>query len=107
MLGVLNFACTVIPAGRSFLRRMFTLLHAVQDPNRFIRLNADFRSDLAWWLAFSQRWNGVSFLQLSGVAEPTVVFFIDASGSWGCGAVWDTKWLQRQWPAQWEIGQSW
>ena len=102
LLGVLNFACTVIPSGRSFLRRMFTLLHTVRGPNRFIRLNADFRSDLAWWIAFTRNWNGISFLQLSGIAEPTAVFFTDASGSWGCGAVWDTKWLQGQWPSQWE-----
>ena len=62
LLGVLNFACTVLPSGRSFLRRMFSLLHSSKDPNRFLRLNAEFRSDLAWWLAFASRWNGISFL---------------------------------------------
>ena len=101
LLGVLNFACTVLPAGRSFLRRMFTLLHTVRDPNRFIRLNAEFRSDLAWWIAFTRAWNGISFLRLSGLAEPTVVFYTDASGAWGCGAIWDTMWFQGQWPSGW------
>ena len=24
----------------------------------------------------------------------------DASGSWGCGAYWDEKWFNLQWPAQ-------
>ena len=45
------------------MRRMFTLLHKSSDPNCFLRLYAEFRSDLAWWLAFASSWNGVSFLQ--------------------------------------------
>ena len=100
LLGVLNFACTVLPSERCFMRRMFTLLHSSSDPNCILRLNAEFRSDLAWWLAFTSRWNGVS-LQLAGSAEPSVVFYIDASGSWGCGAIWGSHWLQGQWPLQW------
>ena len=58
------------------MRRMFTLLHSSSDPNRFLRLNAEFRSDLAWWLAFASSWNGVSFLQLSGSTEPSVGFIL-------------------------------
>jgi hypothetical protein len=27
--------------------------------------------------------------------------FSDASGSWGCGTVWGTLWLQCQWPQEW------
>lgn len=80
---------------------MFSLLHSSRDPNRFLRLNAEFRSDLAWWLTFASRWNGISFLQLSGSAEPSVVFYTDASGSWGCGAIWGSQWLQGQWPSEW------
>lgn len=91
LLGVLNFACTVIPSRRSFLRRKFALLHTVRHPNRFIRLNADFCSDLAWRIAFMRLWNGISFLHLSGPGEPSAVFFTDASGSWGCSAVWEPK----------------
>ena len=32
---------------------------------------------------------------------PTVTFASDASGSWGCGAVWQQAWLQRQWDREW------
>ena len=31
-----------------------------------------------------------------------MVFASDASGSWGCGAVWGEKWLQGAWPAGWD-----
>ena len=100
LLGILNFDCTVLPSGRPSCGE-WLLLHSTNDPNCFLRLNAVFRSDLAWWLAFSNRWNGVFFLQLSGSAEPSVVFYTDASGSWGCGAIWGSDWLQGQWPLQW------
>ena len=46
LLGVLDFSCTVLPSGRCFMRRMFTLLHSLSDPNRFLRLNAEFRFGL-------------------------------------------------------------
>ena len=76
LLGALNFACTVLPSGRCFMRQMFTLLHSSSDPKCFLRLNAEFRSDLAWWLAFASNWNGVSFMQLSGSTEPSVGFIL-------------------------------
>ena len=28
-------------------------------------------------------------------------FFTDASGSWGCGAVWGNKWIQCPWNSSW------
>lgn len=30
---------------------------------------------------------------------PTVIVISDASGSWGCGAYWETEWFQWQWPS--------
>ena len=99
LIGLLNHACKVVRSGRSFLRRMIDLLQGVPmhrlHPHP-IRLNREFRSDLAWWHLFVQEWNGVSFLppppQLA-VKEMAS----DASGSWGCGAWHETKWFQLQW----------
>ena len=47
-------------------------------------------------------WNGLSLMRL----QPTVLSFdasnqTDASGSWGCGAYFNGKWLQLQWSADW------
>lgn len=56
----------VVRLGRSFMRRMLDLLHAVHRPPSStvpIRLSQWFRSDLAWWQEFlPPLWNGVSFL---------------------------------------------
>ena len=55
LVGLLNHACKVVRPGRTFLRRMFDLLHAI-PMHRLrahpIRLNREFRSDLAWWRTF-------------------------------------------------------
>ena len=61
LIGHLNHACKVVRSGRSFLRRMLDLLHAVRPSQPVIRLNHGFRSDLAWWSTFITMWNGVSF----------------------------------------------
>ena len=99
LLGLLNHACRVVRAGRTFLRRMWDLLRSVQrEPNSPIpiRLNAGFRADLAWWNTFVHDWNGVSFLAPPAML-PQVVMTSDASGSWGCGAWHGNAWFQLQW----------
>ena len=99
LIGTLNHACKVVRAGRSFLRRMLDLLHAVPlDPMHPhpIRLNREFRSDLMWWCTFVARWNGISFLPPPSHL-PHLQMASDASGSWGCGAWYGMNWFQLQW----------
>ena len=99
LVGLLNHACKVVRAGRSFLRRMIDLIPSGQDRRRaqaLIRLNVGFRSDLAWWQAFCRSWNGISFLPTSSLL-PVQEMASDASGSWGCGAWHQDRWFQIQW----------
>ena len=99
LIGLLNHACKVVRSGRSFLRRMIDLLHAVHHPPNSkipIRLNAGFRSDLAWWSVFVSSWNGVSFLSPPAL-RPRLEMTSDASGSWGCGAWHQQSWFQVSW----------
>ena len=42
LIGMLNHACKVVRAGRTFLRRMIDLLHSRPHHNLLIRLNAGF-----------------------------------------------------------------
>ena len=53
LLGVLQYACTVIPAGRAFLRQIICLLSMTKQPHHHIRLNNAFHSDLEWWRVFA------------------------------------------------------
>ena len=98
LIGVLSHASKVVRSGRTFLRRMLDLLHGVPMHSlrpHPIRLNREFRSDLAWWQLFASEWNGVSFL--SAAHPPRHQLTSDASGSWGCGAWHDHHWFQLRW----------
>ena len=102
LLGKLNHACTVVPQGRIFLRRMYDLLSVAKKQHFFIRLNQGFRSDLVWWSVFLAKMNRISMWVLANSLQPSVVFSSDASGRVGCGAVWENEWIQGAWPIGWD-----
>lgn len=95
LIGYLHHATKVIRPGRSFLRRIIALISGCRQRHHHIRLNKEFKADIAWWLAFAGQWNGTSLL----IAQDSSVITLhsDASGSWGCGAWKTTDWFQIQW----------
>ena len=42
-------------------------------------------------------WNGVLMLYSSRPEHPDVSLWSNASGSWGCDAVWNNRWFQLSW----------
>lgn len=97
LVGKFQHACKVVASGRTFLRRMFELLSVAHQQHHHIRLSKGFKSDLVWWSTFLQAWNGTSYLASLCPTPPSVHVFTDASGLFGCGAVWGSEWLQLQW----------
>lgn len=91
LIGQLQHATTIIKPGRTFLRRMYDMLFLAKQPHHHIRLNANFKSDLAWWSLFLHSWNGSAM-------TPSAVVTSDASGGWGCEAYWHSLWFQLAWP---------
>ena len=53
LIGTLHHATKVIRPGRSFLRRIIALLSVGKRHHDHIRLNAEFKADIAWWLTFT------------------------------------------------------
>jgi len=101
-IGLLNHACKVVRTGRSFLRQMIDLLHAIQCPPSSkipIRLSRGFKVDLAWWQEFLEQWNGVSFLT-PPFTLLQVHLFSDALGSQGCVAYHRDAWFQVEWDSR-------
>ena len=45
------------------------------------------------------QWNGVGVIA-SGMPQEPLVFYTNASGGWGCGAVFRTACFQLQWPTE-------
>ena len=94
LIGVLSHASKVVRNSRVFLRRMIDLSTTMKEPDHFIRLNVEARSDIEWWFQFMRVWNGRAMLP-----PPTQPFTLvsDASGNWGCGAYWNLYWFQLPW----------
>ena len=99
LLGYLSHAATVTPQGRTFLRSLFSILPRTLQPHHHLRLNLCAQADLAWWNTFLQGWNGKSFFP---GAKTTLEVTSDASGSYGCGAIFCNTWFQASWPPSWE-----
>ncbi len=90
-IGYLSHAATVTSQGRTFLCSLFSILPRTLQPHHHLRLNLCARADLAWWNTFLQGWNGKSFFP---GAKTTLEVTSDASGSYGCGAIFCNTWFQ-------------
>ena len=102
LIGKLSHACKVVRPGKTFMRRMFELLSGTRRAHHHVRLNTAIRSDLCWWAAFMEGWNGASLVQEFGTRQASHECWTDASGRFGCGALWGTQWLQVEWPASYK-----
>ena len=102
MVGLLQHATKVIKPGRTFVARMYREAARLKNLSHFTRLTKDFHSDLRWWHLFMSTWNGVSFMDCSPqTPHANYQITTDASGSWGCGAVFETQWFQLAWSTEW------
>ena len=68
------------------MRVRWYLSTRAQSVEHWIRLNVEFRSDLAWWTLFVDRWNGVSMLSTSFVqVQPHIRVFTQGTSPGGNG----------------------
>lgn len=103
LVGLLNFACSVIRPGRAFLRRLIDLTVGVRMPNHYIRLNREVKEDLNLWLSFFSNFNGKSFfLEDIWLNSSSLYLFTDALGALGFGAIFGSHWCYGKWPSNWQ-----
>ena len=98
--GLLQFATRVVRPGRPFLRRLYALQEVGSHPMHHIRLNNAARADILWWHLFMEKWNGISMLWDTQRYSSDITVYSDASGSWGCWALWQQKWFNLPWSVQ-------
>ena len=98
LISLLQHATKVVAPGRTFVSRMYKAAARLKKLSHITRLTAGFRSDLRWWHLFVIRWNGISFFNSSA---PDYFISTDASGAWGCGAVFGRQWMQLAWSKEW------
>lgn len=80
--GLLAHCAMLVKGGRTFCRRLYSLLKATRNKKR-VRLAQVFRQDLLWWKSFLHVFNGTCHIYPPLL--PTKHFFTDASNS-GFGA---------------------
>lgn len=69
-------------------------------------LGSEVCSDILWWYSFMADWNGVSIIPQ--LRSPLSVVYFNASGSFGCGALFLSlgKWLQLPWKGRKETSKD-
>ena len=100
LIGLLNFTCSVVLPGRTFLRRLINVTVGVRRPTHLIRLTRDVKEDLKMWLQFLDHFNGKSFfLDFIWLSSRALNLYTDSSGSLGYGAIFGHKWFYGKWPS--------
>lgn len=101
LIGKLNFACRIIPAGRIFLRRLIDLSTSACLPHHHVTMNREAHRDITWWLQFLPTWNGRAIIpEPHWTKSPDLELFTDASGSLGYGIFYMGHWIFEPWPPQ-------
>ena len=100
-IGLLNFACYVVPPGRSFLRRLINLTKGIRRPHFKIRLNKEAKSDLKAWALFVDHFNGKGLIvQHKFETSQSLHMYTDASNL-GFGGFLGTHWFYHGWTDSW------
>lgn len=103
VIGLLNFACTVIIPGRVFLRRLINLTIGVKRPFHRVAITNEVRKDLLVWKQFLSTFNGKTmFLEEAWLPSNILQFFTDAAQSLGFGIIFGRQWAYGEWPDNWK-----
>ncbi|XP_053382340.1 uncharacterized protein LOC128549528 [Mercenaria mercenaria] len=100
LLGLLNFCCSVVLPGRSFMRRLSELTKKLKKTHHRISLTAESRRDIRAWLLFISHFNGKKLLlDFKWVTDKTLHLFTDAAGALGYGAIYSSHCFFGSWPS--------
>lgn len=99
LCGNLSFATRVIPAGRSFMFRLFQVAYSVEPYHHHVTITSAAKADLRMWQHFLQNWNGVSlFIDVHRSLAEDMDLYTDASGTIGYGGFFKGAWFYGPWP---------
>lgn len=72
--------------GRLYLIRILDTLRSLQRNHHRVKLSAEFRKDIRWWMRFINVFNGVSLIPTQLWSAPDRIFSTDARLT-GCGGM--------------------
>ncbi|XP_061187278.1 uncharacterized protein LOC133195456 isoform X1 [Saccostrea echinata] len=103
LIGVLNFACSVILPGRAFLRHCINVLMKVSENQSFITIDQECKQDMFLWLTFLEKYNGKTmFLDEKFLSSNILQLYTDAAQSKGFAGIYKTQWFYGSFPENWK-----
>jgi len=95
IVGKLNWAARVICGGRTFLRRIISLMNSLPRQSHHTRINAKARADFVWLADFICLFNGKTYF-IDETPLPVTVFSTDACSTGGAGHYYN-DWFYTNW----------
>ena len=99
LIGKLAFVCKCVRPGRLFLCRLLDTLRSLQRNHHRIKLSAEFRKDIHWWIRFISVYNGVSLIPTQTWSAPDSIFSTDACLT-GCGGMTTDEYFHVSFPSE-------
>ena len=98
LAGSLVFCLKALPSERAFNRRFYGAMSGVSKPFHFIRVSRGMKEDIQVWLSFLDKCNGNNIFpdHIWVTNEGWLLLLTDSSGSLGCGAFFQNKWIVLQ-----------
>ena len=97
LIGLLNWAASVVFGGRVFLHRLMDVLRTLNGKKDRVRLSAEILKDIHWWITYINNFNGKSVVLDN---KPITCVYTDACNTGG-GAVFGSDWVYCNWRQHW------
>lgn len=101
LIGMLNYACCVVPPGRTFLRRLINLTIGLKKPHHHRNLNLEAKADLKAWQVFLESFNGKAFFPSHIVHSTSSLHLFTDASNLGFGGIFGTKWFSEKFSQEW------
>ena len=99
LIGKLAFVSKCVRPGRLFLTRILDTLRSLRRNHHWVKLSAEFRKDIRWWMRFINVYNGVSFIPTQLWSAADSIFSTDACLT-GCGGMSSDQYFHVEFPAE-------
>ena len=100
LIGKLQFATSVIPVGKPFLRRLIDGTKGLSW-NMEVPITHGMKLDLHMWQIFLREYNGVSVIRTQPPCDSTVLNLFSDASDLGYGGSFGAQWIQGKWNRTW------
>ena len=99
LIGKLAFVSKCVRPGRLFLTRILDTLRSLRRYHYWVKLSAEFRKDIRWWMRFINVYNGVSLVPTQLWSAPDSIFSTDACLT-GCRGMSSEQYFHVEFPPE-------